>query len=92
VGKISIARKKGPDGYIPDKKQASQMKGKDNPYYRDKFSYDPLKDEFTCLDGGILTCKSKYLTKARVNISICIMVHIVKVAQLNYNAPAEKAG
>jgi len=40
------------------------MKGKDNHYYRDKLSYDPLKDEFTCPEGGILTCKGKYFNKS----------------------------
>jgi len=36
--------------------------------------------------------KANTLTEVEVNISIRIMVHIAKVARLNYNAPAEKAG
>lgn len=63
---LHYLEEKGSDGYIPHKKQSSQMKGKgkDNPYSKDKFSYDPLKDEFTCPEGGILTCKGKYFNKS----------------------------
>ena len=39
------------DGYIPDRKQAGEMKGKnpkDGPYSKDKFEYDEAKDQFVC--------------------------------------------
>jgi|GEM_PF-6260430 len=64
---ISYLEEKNLDGYIPNKRQASKFKGKkceDKAYFKDKFSYDPLKDQFTCPDGGILTRKGKYFNKS----------------------------
>ncbi len=53
------------DGYIPNKKQASLMKGKgkDKPYSKDKFLYDPQRDVFTCPVGELLTRKGIYTNK-----------------------------
>jgi len=41
------------------------MKGKkkDKPYSKDKFHYDPFKDEFTCPTGELLTRKGEYTLK-----------------------------
>jgi transposase len=51
------------DGYIPDKKLASEMKGKkskDSPYSKDKFEYDDKKDQFVCPQGEILLMRGEY--------------------------------
>lgn len=64
---LRYLEKKNLDGYIPNKKQASKFKGekcKNKPYSKDKFAYDPLKDEFTCPLGGILTREGKYFNKS----------------------------
>ena len=53
----------GLDGYIPDCKQAGEMKGnkpKDGPYSKDKFDYDEETDQFVCPNGGILARKGEY--------------------------------
>lgn len=49
---------------MPNKKQASQMKGKrKDPYSKDKFLYHPQKDEFTSPNGQIFTHKGIYTNK-----------------------------
>lgn len=51
------------DGYIPDSKQASKMKGKqtsDDPYAKDHFTYDETQDCFICPQGRMLTRKGEY--------------------------------
>jgi transposase len=60
---LRYLEEKGLDGYIPDSKQAGEMKGnkpKDGPYSKDKFAYDEEKDQFVCPNGGILTRKGEY--------------------------------
>ncbi|MEG3225322.1 MAG: hypothetical protein BME94_07365 [Methanobacteriales archaeon Met13] len=63
---LNYMEEKGLDGYIPNKKQAGKLKGKkckDDPYSKDKFAYDPVKDQFTCPETDILTRKGKYFNK-----------------------------
>lgn len=63
---LRYLEEKGLDGYIPNKKQASKLKSKkseNKPYSKDKFTYDPLKDEFICPESKILTLKGKYFNK-----------------------------
>lgn len=57
------------DGYIPDQKLASEMKGKkpkDNPYSKDRFEYDEERDQFICPQGEILTRKGEYEYNGRL--------------------------
>ena len=47
----------GLDGYIPDRKQAGEMKGnkpKMSPFSKDFFDYDEETDQFLCPNCGIL--------------------------------------
>ena len=51
------------EGYIPDKRQAQEMKGKqlkDDLYSKDKFIYDIENDCFICPQGEMLSKKGKY--------------------------------
>lgn len=60
------------DGYIPDTKLASEMKGKklkDSQYTKDKFGYDEEKDQFICPQGEILTRKGEYQNKGKLQYS-----------------------
>jgi transposase len=60
---LRYLEEKGLDGYIPDSKQAGEMKGnkpKDGPYSKDKFAYDEEKDQFICPNGEILVRKGEY--------------------------------
>jgi len=60
---LRYLEEKGLDGYIPDSKQAGEMKGnkpKDGPYSKDKFEYDEEKDLFICPNGEILSRKGEY--------------------------------
>jgi len=60
---LRYLEKKGLDGYIPDSKQAQELKGKkiqDGPYSKDKFMYDEEKDQFICPNGEVLTRKGEY--------------------------------
>jgi transposase len=53
----------GLDAYIPDRKQAGEMKGnkpKMSPFSKDLFDYDEEKDQFLCPNGGILSRKGEY--------------------------------
>jgi len=64
---LRYLEKKGLDGYIPNKKQASKHKRKkseDKPYSKDKFTYDLVTDEFTCPQGEKLVRKGKYFNKS----------------------------
>ena len=59
---LQYLEEKGLDGYIPDSKQAQEMKGKkvkDDPYSKDKFEYDEEKDQFICPNGETLTRKGE---------------------------------
>jgi transposase len=56
------------DGYIPDRKQAGEMKGnkpKMNPFSKDSFDYDEETDQFLCPNGGILSRKGEYEYKGK---------------------------
>jgi len=60
---LRYLEEKGMDGYIPDSKQAGEMKGnkpKDGPYSKDKFEYDEDKDQFICPNGEMLSRKGEY--------------------------------
>ncbi len=60
---LRYMEEKGLDGYVPDSKQAQEQKGKnpkDDPYSKDKFTYDEDKDQFICPNGEILTRKGEY--------------------------------
>jgi len=51
------------DGYIPDNRQAQEMKGKtlkDDPYSKDNFEYDEENDCFICSKGKMLTKRGDY--------------------------------
>ena len=51
------------DGYIPDSKQAQELKGNKpelNPFSKDMFEYDEDKDQFLCPNGEILSRKGEY--------------------------------
>jgi transposase len=53
----------GLDAYIPDSKQAQEMKGnkpKMNPFSKDSFDYDEETDQFLCPGGEILSRKGEY--------------------------------
>lgn len=53
----------GLDGYIPDRKQAGEMKGNKpemSPFSKDSFYYEEEKDQFLCPNGGILSRKGEY--------------------------------
>jgi len=53
----------GLDGYIPDRKQAGEMKGnkpKISPFSKDSFDYDEKTDQFLCPSGEILSRKGEY--------------------------------
>jgi len=63
---LRFLEEKGLNGHIPNKKQAGKFKGKkceDKPYSKDKFPYDPVKDQFTCPHGETLTRKGTYTNK-----------------------------
>jgi transposase len=58
----------GLDGYIPDRKQAGEMKGnkpKMSPFSKDSFDYDEEKDQFLCPNGGRLSRKGEYEYKGK---------------------------
>ncbi|GAH29479.1 unnamed protein product [marine sediment metagenome] len=58
----------GLDGYIPDRKQAGEMKGnkpKMSPFSKDSFDYDEEKDQFLCPNGEILSRKGEYEYKGK---------------------------
>ncbi len=61
---LQYLEKKGVDAYIPDSKQAGEMKGNKprdgGPYSKDKFEYDEEKDQFICPNGEILVRKGEY--------------------------------
>lgn len=60
---LRYLEEKGLDGYIPDSKQAGEMKGnkpKDGQYSKDKFEYEEEKDWFVCPDKEILVRKGEY--------------------------------
>lgn len=60
---LRYLEERGLDGYIPDSKQAGEMKGNkpnDGPYSKDKFEYDEDKDQFVCPNGEILVRKGEY--------------------------------
>lgn len=50
------------DGYIPNKRQAGEAKGKkkDKPYHKDKFNYDEDRDCFICPQGQTLPKRSEF--------------------------------
>jgi transposase len=65
---LQYLEKKGVDGYIPDSKQAQEMKGKklkDKPFSKDKFRYDEESDQFICPQGEVLTRKGEYQQKGK---------------------------
>lgn len=60
---LQYLEKKGLEGYIPNSKQAQQMKGKkvkESPYSKDKFEYDEKTDCFICPQGQVLPRKGMY--------------------------------
>lgn len=60
---LRYLEEKGLDGYIPDRKQAGEMKGNKpelNPFSKDSFDYDEDKDQFLCPNGEILGRKGEY--------------------------------
>jgi len=60
---LQYLEKKGLEGYIPNSKQAQQMKGKkvkESPYSKDKFEYDEMTDCFICPQGQVLPRKGEY--------------------------------
>ena len=60
---LRYLEEKGLDGYIPDSKQAQELKGKEPkswPFSKDKFEYEEEKDQFLCPNGEILVRKGKY--------------------------------
>ena len=60
---LRYLEEKGLDGYIPDKKQAGEMKGNEpkmSPFSKDSFEYDEDKDQFLCPNGEILVRKGEY--------------------------------
>jgi transposase len=60
---LRYLEEKGLDGYIPDRKQAGEMKGnkpKMSPFSKDSFEYDEDKDQFLCPNGEILGRKGDY--------------------------------
>lgn len=65
---LRYLEERGLDGYIPDSKQAQQMKGKkvkEGPYSKDKFEYDEERDCFFCPQGGVLTRRGEYEYKGK---------------------------
>ena len=65
---LQYLEKKKLDGYIPDSKQAQEMKNKklkDNPYSKDKFEYDEKEDCFICPQGEVLPKKGEYSYKGK---------------------------
>lgn len=57
------------DGYIPDCKQAQEMKGKtlkDDPYSKDNFEYDEENDCFICPQDEVLTRRGEYKYKGKL--------------------------
>ncbi len=68
---LRYLEEKGLDGYIPNSRQAQEMKGKkldDNPYSKDKFKYDEVKDEYTCPNNKILTKKGEYTYNGKLSV------------------------
>jgi transposase len=60
---LCYLEEKGLDGYIPDGKQAEEMKGnnpKMSPFSKESFDYDEDKDLFLCPNGEILVRKGEY--------------------------------
>jgi transposase len=60
---LRYLEEKSLDGYIPDGKQAGEMKGnkpKMSPFSKDSFDYDEDKDLFLCPNGEILSRKGEY--------------------------------
>jgi transposase len=65
---LRYLEEKGLDGYIPDRKQAGEMKGnkpKMSPFSKDSFAYDEDKDQFICPNGEILVRKGEYEYKGK---------------------------
>ena len=61
----------GLDGYIPDRKQAGEMKGnkpKVNLFSKDSFDYDEETDQFLCPSGEILSRKGEYEYNIKHNL------------------------
>lgn len=57
------------DGYIPDNRQAQEMKGKtlkDDLYSKDNFEYDEKNDCFICSQGEMLTRRGEYKYKGKL--------------------------
>jgi transposase len=60
---LRYLEEKGLDGYIPDRKQAGEMKGnkpKMRSFSKDSFDYDEEKDLFLCPNGELLSRKGEY--------------------------------
>jgi transposase len=60
---LRYLEKKGLEGYIPNSRQAQELKGKKPkswPYSKDTFAYDEKKDQFICPKGEILSRKGEY--------------------------------
>jgi len=69
---LMYLEKKKLDGYIPDRKQAQEMKNKklkENPYSKDKFEYDEKMDCFICPQGELLGRKGEYKYGGKVQYS-----------------------
>jgi transposase len=65
---LQYLEEKGLAGYIPDGKQAREMKGnkpKMSPFSKDSFDYDEDKDLFLCPNGEILGRKGEYEYKGK---------------------------
>ena len=65
---LRYLEKKGLEGYIPNSRQAQELKGKKTkswPYSKDNFAYDEERDQFICPNGSILTIKGSYEYKGK---------------------------
>lgn len=66
---LRYLEKKELDGYIPDNRQAQEMKSKnlkDKPYSKDNFEYDEKNDCFICPQGEMLTRRGDYKYKGKL--------------------------
>jgi len=66
---LKYLERKGLDGYIPNQKQAGEIKTgkkKNKKYIKDKFTYNTEEDNFTCPHDEILTLKGEYEYNGKV--------------------------
>lgn len=63
---IDFLKEEKLDGYIPNQKLASKVKGRENKsggFCKDNFKYNSEKDEFTCPDGEMVKFSYEYFDK-----------------------------